>query len=48
MARPERFAHLSKSSRFSLRFMRRTNILAIVLFTGGILYKTIQWIFFKD
>lgn len=35
-------AHLSKSSRFNLLFMRRTNRLAIFMFLGGILYKVIE------
>lgn len=36
--------HLSKSSRFNLRFMRRTNMLAIIMFTGGVLYKVIEYL----
>ncbi|MCS7085528.1 MAG: hypothetical protein NZ534_05575 [Bacteroidia bacterium] len=38
--RPE----LSPSSRFNIRFMRRTNILAITMFLGGIIYKLIEWL----
>jgi hypothetical protein len=37
--RKEDLSHLSKSSRFNLLFMRRTNLLAITMFVFGILGK---------
>ncbi len=37
----EKELELSKSSRFNLRFMRRTNMLAIIMAVGGILIKVI-------
>lgn len=42
---PDRYAHLSPSSRFSLRFMRRTNMLAIIMAVGGILIKVVYELF---
>ena len=41
----EKELELSKSSRFNLRFMRRTNMLAIVMAVGGILIKVIVELF---
>lgn len=37
----EKELDLSKSSRFNLRFMRRTNMLAVGIFVIGILVKLI-------
>jgi hypothetical protein len=42
--KPDRYAHLSPSSRFNLRFMRRTNMLAILMFVGGLIYKLIEYL----
>jgi len=36
--------HLSASSRFNIRFMKRTNLLAIAMFSVGILYKLIEYL----
>jgi hypothetical protein len=38
---------LSKSSRFNIRFMKRTNLLAVSMFTAGVLYKLIEYLFFN-
>jgi hypothetical protein len=35
---------LSAASRFNLRFMKRTNMLAISMFIVGILAKLIHWL----
>lgn len=43
----EDFDKLSPSSRFNLRFMRRTNWLAIIIFFGGITAKIIYEVFFN-
>ena len=43
----EEFEKLSASSRFNLRFMKRTNWLAIIIFFGGITIKVIYELFFK-
>ena len=37
----EKELDLSKSSRFNIRFMRRTNMLAVGMFVVGILIKVI-------
>lgn len=39
---------LSGSSRFNIRFMKRTNMLAIFMFVFGILGKIIYNVFFAD
>lgn len=38
---------LSKSSKFNILLMKRTNRLAIFMFVAGILFKIIQHVFFK-
>lgn len=43
----EEFEKLSPSSRFNIRFMKRTNWLAIVIFLGGITIKIVYELFFK-
>ncbi len=35
---------LSAASRFNLRFMKRTNMLAISMFVIGILAKLVHWL----
>lgn len=45
---PEEFNKLSPSSRFNLRFMKRTNWLAIIIFFGGITIKIVYELFFKN
>ena len=39
---------LSSSSRFNIRFMKRTNMLAIFMFVFGILGKIIYNLFFAN
>jgi len=36
---------LSKSSRFNLRLMKRTNLLAILMFSAGVIYKLVEYLF---
>jgi hypothetical protein len=43
----EEVQKLSASSRFNLRFMKRTNWLAIIIFVGGITVKVIYEVFFR-
>lgn len=38
---------LSKSTKFNILFMKRTNRVAIFMFVAGILYKIIDWVFLK-
>lgn len=37
---------LSKSSRFNVRLMKRTNLLAILMFSAGLVYKLVEYLFF--
>lgn len=36
---------ISKTTRFNILLMKRTNRLAIAMFVLGILYKTLDWLF---